>query len=161
MEHLTETTIPTHARHDLVSPRVAAAAARVVVRSFDVDGPAAMVDRFVAVGLRLQRAVPMRVPQPEAVLRHRLSSDFGWYRTGTARHFVATVDGRDVGRCSAMLDEGHRDADGHPVGMIGHWECQDGETGLAAAHALLELATAWLQGNGAREAVGPIDFSTW
>lgn len=151
----------TQARHDLVIPKVAAPSTRVVVRSFDLDGPSAMVDRFVAVGLRLQRETPMRLPQAEAVVRHRLTSAFGWYRTGTARHFIATVDGRDVGRCSAMIDSGHVDENGIPVGLVGQWECEDGDVGMSAAHALLELSTAWLRGNDARRIVGPIDFSTW
>lgn len=161
MESVTSAPTST-ARHDLVIPKaVAPPTRRVVVRSFDVDGPAAMVDRFVAVGLRLQRTVPLRVPQAESVVRQRLSSAFGWYRTGTARHFVATIDGRDVGRCSAMLDPAQRDADGRQVGLVGQWECEGGEDGLRAAHALLELATDWLHEHGARDVVGPIDFSTW
>jgi hypothetical protein len=151
----------TTARHDLVIPKVAPADSRVVVRSFDVDGPAAMVDRFVAVGLRLQAAVPMRVPMAEATVRLRLSSEFGWYATGVARHFVATVDGRDVGRCSAMLDPNQRDEGDRQVGLVGMWECEDGDDGEAGAHALLELATGWLRDNGAHRIVGPIDFSTW
>lgn len=161
MEPLTPERAST-ARHDLVIPKVAPASTRrVVVRSFDVDGPAAMVDRFVAVGSRLQAAVPLRVPQAEAVVRERLSSAFGWYRTGTARHFVATVDGRDIGRCSAMLDPAQRDADRRQVGLVGQWECDSGEDALGAAHALLELATAWLREQGAHDVVGPVDFSTW
>ncbi len=152
----------TTARHDIVIPKVApATSSRVTVRSFDVDGPAAMVDRFVACGLRLQRATPLRIAQSEDVMRHRLSSAFGWYEAGTARHFVATIDGRDVGRCSAMLDPHQRDEAGDQVGLVGQWECEGGEDGLAAAHALLELATAWLRGHDAKRIVGPIDFSTW
>ncbi len=131
------------------------------MRSFDVDGPAAMVDRFVAVGQRLQRAVPMRVPQAEAIVRHRLSSAFGWYATGRARHFVATIDGRDAGRCSAMLDPTQCDEQGRQVGLVGQWECEGGDDGSDAAHALLELATEWLRAQGAVDVVGPIDFSTW
>ncbi|MCB0878991.1 MAG: hypothetical protein KDC46_08425 [Thermoleophilia bacterium] len=151
----------TSARHDLVIPKVAPATRRVVVRSFEVDGPAAMVDRFVATGLRLQSAVPMRIPQAESVMRHRLSSAFGWYATGRARHFVATIDGRDIGRCSAMIDPAQLDEQGRQVGLVGQWECEGGETGLEAAHALLEMATVWLRGSGAVDVVGPVDFSTW
>lgn len=152
----------TSGRHDLVIPKVASAPTRrVVVRSFDVDGPAAMVDRFVAVGLRLQSAVPLRVPQAEGTVRDRLSSTFGWYRTGVARHFVASVDGQDIGRCSAMLDPAQRGEDGRQVGLVGQWECAPGEDGLGAAHALLELATDWLREHGACDVVGPVDFSTW
>ncbi len=154
-------TRPTTARHDIVIPKVLPSTSRVTVRSFDVDGPAAMVDRFVAVGMRLQRETPLRLPQAEDVMRHRLTSEFGWYATGSARHFVATIDGRDVGRCSAMLDPAQHDEDGRQVGLVGQWECEGGEDGESAAHALLELATAWLRGNDAHRIVGPIDFSTW
>lgn len=120
-----------------------------------------MVDRFVATGRRLQAATPLRIPQSESVMRHRLSSAFGWYATGTARHFIATIDGRDIGRCSAMLDSTHLDDAGRLVGLIGQWECEDGDRGVSAAHALLEVATAWLRGHDAASIVGPIDFSTW
>ncbi|MCW2920962.1 MAG: sortase and related acyltransferase [Thermoleophilia bacterium] len=165
MEHVVDSTTgsvtrATSARHDLVIPKVAPTT-RVTVRSFDVDGPAAMVDRFVALGLRLQLETPLRIPQAEEVVRHRLSSDFGWYASGTARHFVATIGGRDIGRCSAMLDPEQRDEDGRQVGLIGQWECEGGEDGASAAHALLELATAWLRDSDAHRIVGPVDFSTW
>ncbi|MCW2928267.1 MAG: hypothetical protein JWM86_2235 [Thermoleophilia bacterium] len=153
--------VRTTARHDLVIPKAPRVDERVVVRSFDVDGPAAMVDRFVAVGLRLQRAVPLRLPADEATLRHRLSSAFGWHETNTARFFVATIDGRDVGRCGAMFDPSQRDGEGRQAGCIGLWECEDGDAGEAGAHALLGLATAWLREQGAETIVGPIDFSTW
>jgi len=156
-----KTTAPTTARHDLVVPKAPAISTRVVVRSFDVDGPAALVDRFVAVGRRLQTAVPMRVPVAESVVRHRLSSAFLWYATGTARHFIASIDGHDVGRCSAMLDAAARAVDGRAVGYVGQWECEDGEHGEAAAHALLDLAVQWLREHDAVDVVGPIDFSTW
>ncbi|MCW2924283.1 MAG: sortase and related acyltransferase [Thermoleophilia bacterium] len=151
----------TSARHDLVIPKAPPTDTRVVVRSFDVDGPEALAARFVAVGQRLQAAVPMRIPVAEPVVRHRLSSAFGWYRTGRARHFVATVDGVDLGRCSAMLDDNAKDAEGRPVGYVGQWECECDDRGEAAAHALLELAVAWLREQGAADVVGPIDFSTW
>ncbi|MEO6867062.1 MAG: hypothetical protein ABI200_03495 [Gaiellales bacterium] len=152
---------PTRTRHDIVSPQRSRVDARVIVRSFELGGPSTLVDRFVAVGLRLQAETPMRVPTSEATIRHRLSADFGWYRTGTARHFVASIDGRDVGRCSAMLDPAHRDDDGRLIGCIGQWECEDGDDGSAAAYALLELSTAWLRGSSAKDIIGPIDFSTW
>lgn len=148
-------------RHDLVIPKAPGRTRRVVVRSFDVDGPSAMVDRFVAIGAHLQSLTPLRHVQSEAEVRSRLSSAFGWYRTGTARHFVASIDGVDLGRCSAMLDPAQRDPIGRPLGLVGQWECEGGERGLEAAHALLELAVAWLRGNGAIEVVGPVDFATW
>lgn len=134
---------------------------RVDVVSFDVDGARELVDRFVAVGQRLQAAVPMRVPMDPDVVRTRLTSAFAWNATGQARHFIVSVDGADIGRCSALLDPAHRDADGQPVGAIGLWECTEDEAGDAAAHALLELATTWLREQGAHDVVGPIDFSTW
>src|SRR4051812_12280598 len=102
--------VNTKARHDLVIPKGPTTTdTRVVVRSFEVDGPASMVDRFVALGQRLRAGGPRKVPRAGAPTRHRLSSDFGWYATGTARHFIATIDGRDIGRCSAMLDPEQRD----------------------------------------------------
>lgn len=78
---------------------------------------------------------------------------------------------RDLARCAAMLpphvpgDEPfagpapHTNAPAHPTaGVIGFWACRRGRDD--AGRAVLEAARAWLFARG-RDAVGPLDLSTW
>lgn len=143
-------------------PIVPQVPARVEIRTFtthETHSTAELVDRFVAVGERLQPTMQGRIPVAGAVVRERLAPSFGWHAHGTARHFVATASGIDTGRCSAMVN--HREqptADGGAVGYVGQWECIDDD---ASATALLEVATQWLREQGCTQVVGPIDYSTW
>lgn len=152
----------TKGQHTTTTLSVTPTPQRVLIESFEVDGPHHLRQRFIGVGERLQTAYPFRFRQDSEVIAHRLTSKFLWYKNGQARHFIARIDGVDVGRCSAMINlERTEDSTDHLTGLIGQWECEDGPRGLDAAHSLLEMATTWLRSMKVTSIVGPIDFSTW
>lgn len=131
--------------------------ARSARRSRD-GGPVA--ERFLAVGLRLQRADPARVPVAVDSVRARIAGDFPFFAYGEALGLVARSGGRDVGRVMAIANWHARDRAGRPVGYLGFWECEDDD---AAAHALLDAAIGWLSAppRNLAAVIGPIDYSTW
>ncbi len=114
--------------------------------------------RFCDVGAAIQRQTPGRIVASLATTTHRISPAFGFYEHGRARHFVASRNGVDIGRCSAIINDQAQQADAELVGYIGQWECIDD---ASTARALLDAAIAWLAGEGCHQVVGPIDFSTW
>lgn len=76
-----------------------------------------------------------------------------------ACRFVSTAGGAVLGRITAFLNDGLRDAQGRPVGGIGFFECVEN---YAVACALLDVAVGWLRDFGKVSRVwGPIQFDIW
>jgi hypothetical protein len=116
-------------------------------------------DRFVDLGARLQAQTPGRIVTSMDTTRKRISPAFSFYANGSGRMFVASVNGEDVGRCAALVNErAARDEQGGQPGYVGLWECIDDED---VAHALLDAAVTHLLQSGCTSLVGPMDFSTW
>lgn len=71
-----------------------------------------------------------------------------------AQFFIASYEGRDIGRIGCNLSKGHPGA-----GFFGFFEIDLAHT--SAAKELVKAAEAWLKENGAKEVIGPIDFNVW
>ena len=119
--------------------------------------------RFVDLGRRFADAVPHSVPQLRSeqleLVDPAKNPFFGHARV---QLFVATRDGRDVGRISAHIDElalelPREQGFGPGAGMFGYFDAEDEET----AKALLAQAEDWLRGQGMDRALGPISLSIW
>ncbi|MEQ8410094.1 MAG: N-acetyltransferase [Erythrobacter sp.] len=119
--------------------------------------------RFVDLGRAHAARVPHAVPQLRSEQLELIDPGrnpfFGHAR---AQLFVATRDGRDVGRISAHIDELALDMPpeqgfGPGAGMFGYFDA-DNE---AVAHALLAAAERWLAKEGMSRALGPISMSIW
>lgn len=81
-----------------------------------------------------------------------------FFQHAKAAFWLASRDGRPVGRISAQIDDLHilryADATGH----FGFIEAVDDASVFAA---LLAAAEGWLRDNGMTRAVGPVSFSMW
>lgn len=66
------------------------------------------------------------------------------------------IEGR--ARASAIVNPALRDTEGHPIGLVGLFECEDDS---ALARTILDAACAWLRDHGCRHARGPMSFSTF
>jgi len=62
------------------------------------------------------------------------------------------------GRVAAMVNPKLLDEAGHPIGLMGFFECDEQED---TARRLLDEASEWLQRRGCALARGPIDLTTW
>ncbi len=79
-----------------------------------------------------------------------------FYRHGDAVQFLATRDGRPVGRLLASDDPNYNRQHGTNTGCFGMFECFDDAD---AARALLQAAADWLLDRGRTHVMGPVDYS--
>ena len=80
-----------------------------------------------------------------------------WFLHGRAQLWLATRDGKTVGRISAQVDDLVQEYMQAGLGQWGLFEALDGET----AAALIATAEAWLREQGMTAALGPISISIW
>jgi GNAT superfamily N-acetyltransferase len=79
-----------------------------------------------------------------------------FFRHATAQCFVATSDGRTVGRIAAIKDDAHNREHGDRVGFYGFFESVDDQR---VANALFDTAAAWLRARGCDTLRGPMSPS--
>ncbi len=119
--------------------------------------------RYVDVQFRLNADDPAWIPPlKDEVIGLITPGKNPWFGHGHGSFFIATRDGRDVGRISAQID--HLWADmpesqggGKATGNWGMFEAEDADVGAA----LIAHAEAWLRKEGMNRAVGPISISIW
>jgi hypothetical protein len=80
-----------------------------------------------------------------------------WFEHAKAKFWLATRDGKVVGRISAQVDELVQQHMGAGTGQWGMLESTDGE----AAAALIATAEGWLREKAMTSAMGPISLSIW
>ena len=80
-----------------------------------------------------------------------------WFEHAEAALWLATRDGKPVGRVSAQVDRLVLEQMGAGTGQIGMYETLDGEAGAL----LLATAEQWLRDKGMTRALGPISLSIW
>jgi GNAT superfamily N-acetyltransferase len=79
-----------------------------------------------------------------------------FYERSKSRSFLARRGGRDVGRITAIVNAGHVERYGEPLGFFGFFECDDDP---AAARALFGAAADWLHAQGMTRIRGPVNPS--
>ena len=119
--------------------------------------------RFVDLGRAFAAREPHAVPQLRSEQLELVDPGKNPF-FGHASHqlFVATRDGRDVGRISAHIDHlalefPPEQGMGPGTGMFGYFDAED--AGIAGA--LLARAEDWLREQGMTHAIGPISMSVW
>jgi hypothetical protein len=113
--------------------------------------------RFVRLPWRIYRDDPCWMPplvmSQEELLGFR---PHPFYERSKSRSFLATRGGRDVGRITAIVNQGHIDRYQEQRGFFGFFECDDDP---AAAKALFEAAKGWLRSQGMQSVRGPTNPS--
>jgi GNAT superfamily N-acetyltransferase len=112
--------------------------------------------RFVAFPFELHAGTPWTPPlklERYMFLSRRLNA---YFKHGEAEYFLATRDGRVVGRITAQIDHAFNEFHSSRWGMFGFLEFENDPEVLAA---LLEAAEAWLRARGCERMVGPMDFA--
>ena len=119
--------------------------------------------RFVDLGREFAARVPHSVPQLRSeqleLVDPAKNPFFGHAR---AQLFIATRDGKDVGRISAHIDElaltmPPEQGFGPGAGMFGYFDAADEDV----AARLFEVAENWLRDEGMTRVLGPISMSIW
>ncbi|PZQ54468.1 MAG: dATP pyrophosphohydrolase [Phenylobacterium zucineum] len=117
----------------------------------------AELDRFIRVAMRIGAAEPNYVPPLIFERQESLTAKSNpFFEHADVQFWLATRDGRDVGRISAQIDHlNPQTKDGY--GNFGMIAAEDDPTIFAA---LFAAAEAWLREKGCRAALGPVNLST-
>ncbi len=130
----------------------------VVVERLDSSAPA-QVRRFVELPYRLYRGDPRWVPplrgEAAEVLDRRRHP---FYESGEADFFLASRDGRDVGRLAVFEHRGFNRYHGVADAGLALFECEADED---AAAALFDAAARWARWRGLTRLVGPKGFGAF
>jgi hypothetical protein len=113
--------------------------------------------RFLSLPWQLYRDMPQWVPPLWHTARRQLGfARHPFYERARSRSFLATPDGLDVGRVTAIVNDAHNDRHQERLGFFGFFECADDSE---AARALFDAAQAWLAAEGMTAIRGPANPS--
>jgi GNAT superfamily N-acetyltransferase len=108
--------------------------------------------RFLRLPWEICRDTPHWVPPLVQVARRQMwSGRHPFSERGRSRSFLATRDGADIGRITAIVNEAHNGQHGERLGFFGFFECADD----ADAAGGLFAARAWLRAEGMTAIRGP------
>ncbi|MEA2194439.1 MAG: hypothetical protein QOG42_873 [Solirubrobacteraceae bacterium] len=112
---------------------------------------------FIELPFRLHSTSPQWVP-PLRLERHMFHSRRlnAYFKHAGAQEFLATRDGRVVGRISAQIDAAYDAEHGAGTGMFGFLELEDD---AEVAGALVRAAQGWLAERGRHHMIGPMDYT--
>jgi hypothetical protein len=115
------------------------------------------VRRFVAIPFRLYHSHPQWVPPLLADAEMQLNrAKHPYYEHSAADFFIATRDGRDVGRIAALEN---RRYNAHHQTRQAQFYLFDCEEDQAAANALFDAVFDWARARGLNRVVGPKGFA--
>jgi hypothetical protein len=115
--------------------------------------------RFIDVPWHLfdRRRFPAWVPPLRISVKDVLSTKNPFYRNADRELFIATDNGKLVGRIAALENRAHNRFHDDRVGFFGFFECIDDQP---AADALFAAAEGWLKARGLTTMRGPMNPST-
>jgi hypothetical protein len=111
---------------------------------------------FLRLPWRIYQEDPYWVPPILSQQRQFLDPRQGpFFEIGTARYFLASRNGRPVGRLSAHINRLHDTYHGPETGFFGFFESIPDQD---VAAALFESAATWLRQHGKTRLIGPLNF---
>ena len=114
-------------------------------------------ERFVRTWFTIYERDPHWVPPLYAERKRFFDPEKNpYFRSAQVAHFIARVDGRDVGTISACVDAVYQQEE-KGTGFFGFFEFVDD---VEVARGLLRAALAWLGEQGMERAIGPFNFNT-
>jgi hypothetical protein len=111
---------------------------------------------FLRLPWRIYQEDPHWVPPILSQQRRFLDPRHGpFFEIGEARYFLASRNGKPIGRLSAHINRLHDTYHGPETGFFGFFESIPDQD---VAAALFETAAAWLRSHGKTHLVGPLNF---
>jgi len=111
---------------------------------------------FLRLPWRIYQEDPYWVPPILSQQRQFLDPRHGpFFEIGEARYFLASRNGRPIGRLSAHINRLHDTYHGPEAGFFGFFESIPDQD---VAAALFEAAAAWLRQRGKIRLIGPLNF---
>lgn len=108
---------------------------------------------FITLERKFDGANPLHVSEIDADLFNHLSGGSHFYSDMEHTVFVASSDGRDVARCSALINRRYQKAKSESVGFIGHFAAIPNKA--AEVQALFAQAESWLKARGVTRVIAP------
>jgi len=96
------------------------------------------------------------VPQLKLSLKDQFNPKHPFYKTATTNAWIATKDGKDVGRVQAIINNKHNEIHNENIGFYGFFEAIDDKE---VFEALLSSAESWVKSQGKSEIRGPVNPS--
>ena len=117
----------------------------------------ALVDRFVRIPFRLYENHPQWVPPLFTDTKTQLNKEkHPYYEHSDADFFIASKDGRDVGRIAALENKRFNQYHKTKQAQFYLFDCEDDQE---AASALFERVLDWAKGRGLNRLIGPKGFA--
>ncbi|RPI28631.1 MAG: hypothetical protein EHM70_16545, partial [Chloroflexota bacterium] len=119
----------------------------------------AQAQRFINIPYRLYKNHPQWVPPLVMDTKAQMDRDkHPFYEHSCADFFIASRDGRDVGRVTALENRRFNECHGTHEAQFYLFECEDDQE---AANALIEQVCEWARKRGLDHIVGPKGFSSF
>ncbi len=113
--------------------------------------------QFIKLPWKVYEDDPCWVPPLILMVKEALNQEKNpFFEHGDAQYFLATDNGRPVGRIAAFIDRGHNRVYRSKVGGFGFFETINDE---AVARALIDTAEQWVAERGMDTMMGPMNFS--
>ncbi len=128
------------------------------IEKVDTDNKA-QVQRFIDLHYQLYQSCPQWVPpfrSDIALMLNRRKHPF--YEHSTADFFIATRDGRDVGRIGALENRMYNEYHGTRTGQFYLFDCEDDSE---AAAGLFTAVFDWARARNLDKVIGPKGFSVF
>jgi len=126
----------------------------VEVKELSTSDSAALKS-FVVLERTLVGASPLFVSEIDADVLRCLSGRSRYYSDMAHTLFVASQDGQDVARCTALINRRFQQAKGEALGFVGHFAAAaDRDT---AVRDMLDRAAAWLKARGITRIIAPFN----
>jgi hypothetical protein len=90
-------------------------------------------------------------------VRAQFSPENPFFKHAEIAPFIARLDGKTVGRITAIRNDAHIDFSGEKAGFFGFFDCVDKAD---VAKALIEETKTWLKAKGLTSMKGPMNFSS-
>ncbi len=105
-----------------------------------------------------QKTYPVFVPPLRMAVYELLDTEKNpFYKNASIQMFIATKDGKNVGRIAAIENKSHNQFHNDKIGFYGFFECIDDQE---VANALFAKAEQWLKARGLSHMQGPMNPST-
>ncbi len=115
------------------------------------------VAEFIALPERLFSSEADFVPPLHADVKSRIDKKHPYFLHADAENWLASRNGRVVGRISATVNHLHNEIHCEKTGFFGFFECEDNQE---TADLLFNTAAAWLHQRGMNRIRGPASYSS-
>jgi len=115
------------------------------------------LDQFIDLPFNIYKDSPYWVPPLKITVKDLFKPKHPFFDQGKTKSWIGEIDGKVVGRITAIINRAHNEFHEEKVGFFGFFECIDDEK---IAGALFKKAEDYLKAEGMESIRGPVNPST-